>query len=221
MMSKDWQRWLGLAVALAGCASPGIAQTGEEGKGGAALSGAIFTTTEDGTRVDANLYADKCDVYLNGGPDHEGAAGLPEGDYYFQVTTPPAGPPAATLLSTDTIGQRQVHVDSTGRITGVSGAGDHQTGTNQVDGGATIQLCPFLDTTNEGCEYKVWLTPVADYDATMGTFGFTESRSKTDNFKVCPQPGVCGNGIVEGDEECDDGNRIDDDSCSNVCTINF
>jgi cysteine-rich repeat protein len=30
-------------------------------------------------------------------------------------------------------------------------------------------------------------------------------------------PPVCGDGIIEGDEECDDGNTIDDDECSNAC----
>ena len=29
---------------------------------------------------------------------------------------------------------------------------------------------------------------------------------------------VCGNGRVEGKEQCDDGNQIDDDDCSNSCT---
>jgi len=28
---------------------------------------------------------------------------------------------------------------------------------------------------------------------------------------------ICGNGEVEGEEECDDGNEIDDDECSNSC----
>jgi len=28
---------------------------------------------------------------------------------------------------------------------------------------------------------------------------------------------ICGDGVVVGDEECDDGNRIDDDNCSNEC----
>jgi cysteine-rich repeat protein len=35
-----------------------------------------------------------------------------------------------------------------------------------------------------------------------------------------PEPGpVCGDGIVEGDEECDDGNDLDDDDCTNACTL--
>lgn len=30
-------------------------------------------------------------------------------------------------------------------------------------------------------------------------------------------PDCCGNGLVEGEEQCDDGNVVDDDSCSNAC----
>ena len=29
----------------------------------------------------------------------------------------------------------------------------------------------------------------------------------------------CGNGFVEGDEQCDDGNRTDDDACNNICQV--
>ena len=58
----------------------------------AGVSGAIFTTIVDGTIVNANTqYTSKCAVYLNGGPGANapaGAAGLPDGDYFFQVTDP-------------------------------------------------------------------------------------------------------------------------------------
>lgn len=33
-----------------------------------------------------------------------------------------------------------------------------------------------------------------------------------------PQP-VCGNGIVEDGEQCDDGNVVDGDGCSSLCTV--
>jgi len=29
----------------------------------------------------------------------------------------------------------------------------------------------------------------------------------------------CGNGFVEGDEQCDDANRVDDDACNNTCQV--
>jgi cysteine-rich repeat protein len=34
---------------------------------------------------------------------------------------------------------------------------------------------------------------------------------------IVAPPGVCGNGILEPPEECDDSNRRDDDGCSSVC----
>jgi hypothetical protein len=53
-------------------------------------------------------------------------------------------------------------------------------------GSVTVGLAPFGDTSNPGGEYKVWMTPRADFE-TYG--GFVHSRSKTDNFKVvAPEP---------------------------------
>ncbi len=31
---------------------------------------------------------------------------------------------------------------------------------------------------------------------------------------------ICGNGIQEKDEDCDDGNKVDDDECDNKCIAN-
>ena len=41
-------------------------------------------------------------------------------------------------------------------------------------------------------------------------------------FKVCGPadvPAVCGNGVVEGGEECDDGNLVDGDGCDASCSL--
>jgi len=156
------------------------------------LPGAIFTTLEDGSRVNANIFQAKCDVYLDGGPGPNApadAAGLPDGDYYFQVTDPSG----KILLSTDPVENRQFAVAG-GIITGLSGMGNHVTGADIDNGATTIQLCPFDDTPNPGGVYKVWATPVADFagDPTIvdngyspGYFhGFIPAASKTDNFKV-------------------------------------
>jgi len=79
------------------------------------LPGAIFTTLEDGSRVNANIYEAMEDVYLDGGPPQNapsGAAGLPEDDYYFQVTDPSG----KVLLSLDPVKCRRFHVNSYGVI---------------------------------------------------------------------------------------------------------
>jgi hypothetical protein len=143
-------------------------------------SGAIFTTLANGSRVNANIYAAKTDVYLDGGPGAKapaGAAALDEGWYYFQVTEP-AG---KVLLSIDPIENRTFHVNAAGVIDQVA---THVTGVDQDHGALTVQLFPYLDTPNNGGEYKAWVTPVGSYQAGKGNFGFVGKNVKTDNFKV-------------------------------------
>jgi len=147
------------------------------------LPGAIFTTTVDGAIVNENVrYESKEDVYLDGGPGPNApstAAGLPEGDYYFQVTDPSG----KDLLSTDHISCRKIHVNAFGVIDFVyAGTNyEYQNGNNggwypvpcqhnqgvDVDhaalGAITVQLYPYDDTPNKGGVYKAWVTPVGDY----------------------------------------------------------
>ncbi len=169
------------------------------------LPGAIFTTLADGNQVNANIFSAKCDglgVYLDGGPGPNapvGAAGLPDGDYYYQVTEPSG----KTLLSTDPQSFRRFTVSGgiiTSRVA-PQAAGDHDTGVDVDHGAVTVELCPFLDTPNNGGEYKVWVTPVADFSGNAaivdngynpGYFhGFIPAASKTDNFKVKARKSVC------------------------------
>jgi hypothetical protein len=169
----------------------------------AQLSGAIFTTVSNGSEVNANIYPSKDSVFLSGGPPPgapQGAASLPDGTYVFQVTDPSG----KTLLSTDIALCRQFTV-AAGIITGVVNVGgcQHVTGLSIDHGAATVQLVPYLDTPNNGGEYKAWATPVANYlegcsalgvadglsvvdcGTTGGdVHGFIPAHSKTDNFKV-------------------------------------
>jgi hypothetical protein len=168
-------------------------------------TGAIFTTTATGDAVNENHFDSKCAVYLDGGPGPNApanAAGLPDGDYYFQVTDPSG----QTLLNTDPVSNRRFQV-SGGVIVAYTGVGaaPHPAGIDQDHpelGAITIQLatneCPddYLDTPNEGGVYKVWATPVSEFsgdpsnvDNPCGggcSHGFTHNKSKTDNFKVEP-----------------------------------
>src|SRR5215208_5209050 len=133
------------------------------------ISGAIFTTNSDCSGVDLNIYGDKEEVYLNGGPAHPQAAGLPDGYYYVQVTEP------------------------NGALLGTSVGSANQTPVHVTDGGfdQCLQLSDILiknsdssqgydDTTSPGGEYKAWLSTVSTFDNDL---------SKTDNFKVKPQEG--------------------------------
>jgi hypothetical protein len=149
------------------------------------VSGAIFTTDRNSTFVNGNVYDFMEDVYLNGGPRPNApctAAGLPSGEYYFQVTDPSG----SQLLSSDPIEARRVSVFG-GMIIA---APFHNYGVGKCmslnPSNITVQLAPFIPTPNPGGEYKVWMTKVSDYDSTMtkGAFGFIPSKSKTDNFKV-------------------------------------
>lgn len=120
-------------------------------------TGAIWTTDIACGSVNQNNYSSKLDVYLNGGPSG-GGQGLPDGEYYVQVTEPDGA-----LLGTS-VGKTQDTVT--------------------VVGGLFAQcynlygLTEFADTTNPGGVYKVWVS--------MNS-GFPNSDSKTDNFSVGEQ----------------------------------
>jgi hypothetical protein len=101
------------------------------------LSGAIFTTDPQGNRVNQNIYDSKDQVYLQGGPDQQGAH-LPDGLYYYRVTDPSGH----TVLYPE--GYRTVTVAN-----GVFPA---------------TQLAPFTTTPNQGGEYKVWVSRVSTFN---------------------------------------------------------
>ncbi len=193
-MTKNPLRRLALAAAIVSLSS-GLAHAGP-------LPGAIFTTNADGSIVNGNTkYLSKCGltgVWLDGGPPVNApstAAGLPDGEYYFQVTDPSG----KKLLSTDPVNNRCVTIQS-GIMTKncdapAPGPGTHNTAASvDAGGGVVVELCPYLDTPNNGGVYKAWMTPVGDFagDATKvdnlcgnGCFhGFVPASSKTDNFKV-------------------------------------
>jgi hypothetical protein len=143
--------------------------------------GSVYTSDRNGTVVNGNLYKKKSDVYLSGGPGPNApcsAGGLPDGNYYFQVTNPSG----SVLLSQDAITAREVVVQG-GVI--VASVNQQHASRNGPCGSRIVQLIPYLDTTSQGNEYKVWLTRVENWDpAGGGHFGFRSARSKTDNFKV-------------------------------------
>jgi hypothetical protein len=191
-MSAAKNRWIiGASALFAGLA-------GMAASAAPPLPGAIFTTNYDGSIVNGNTkYESKCGltgVWLDGGPGPnapQDAAGLPDGDYYFQVTDPSG----KKLLSTDAVNNRCVTV-SGGIITGNScSVSPHNTNPSvDAGGGIVVELCPYDDTPNNGGVYKAWMTPVGDFvgnpalvDNACGNgcfHGFVPAASKTDNFKV-------------------------------------
>lgn len=167
------------------------------------MPGAIFTTLPDGSRVNANFYEQKEDVYLDGGPGihaPQGAAGLADGCKVYQVTDPPG----KNLLSEDVPWCRRIMV-SGGLITEIITASyetkikgkmtiancTHNQGIDIDHNALTVQLFPYLFTPNRGGEYKTWLTDCDKFtgdwfsmNTDLNNFGFIPSWSKTDNFKV-------------------------------------
>jgi hypothetical protein len=136
------------------------------------LPGAIFTAAAPAapggpcTTVNSNLYALKGDVYVNGGPDHPGAAGLlPNTAYYVQVTDPSGAVLLGTSLQ-NANSQKPVRTNALGNfekcyrlIEIVSFAGQYG----------------YDNTPNLGGVYKLWVSTDPN---------FANNSTKTDNFKV-------------------------------------
>src|SRR5215213_1528169 len=149
----------------------------------APLPGAIFTTDVNCNGTDLNIYASKADVYIDGGPAHVGAAGLPAGEYYVQVTEPDG-----TLLGTSigTTDETPVVVNSSGEFVQCYKLQDI---VRRASNPGPYPVAPdgYDDTTNPGGEYKVWVSRVSN---------FANDETKTDNFKVA-NGGDTGNGLLK------------------------
>src|SRR5439155_1281787 len=165
----------GIAIAFLAIAAVFIAPTALHA---APLPGAIFTTDSICSGVDLNIYGAKADVYLDGGPSHPGAASLPDGDYYVQVTDPSGACVLGTSVGTGN--PTPFHVSNNGtsipciQLCAVLTNGPGACAANGVDAN-----CGYNDTTNPGGEYKVWVSSVATFD---------NNSTKTDNFKVKANP---------------------------------
>lgn len=153
-MARHFSR-LAIAAALMLLAAPAFAQ----------MHGAIFTTTSDGSAVNANIYTSREAVYLNGGPKKAGAAGLPDGTYFVKVTEP-----NGTLLGSSVYRSNQKPV----QVVNGEFADLYQLWSIVNKASATTQQ-GYDATGNNGGEYKVWVSSVSN---------FANNASKTDNFKV-------------------------------------
>jgi hypothetical protein len=158
----------------------------------APVSGAIFTTDSACAGTNVNIYGDKADVYLNGGPAHPGAAGLPDGYYYVQVTGP-EGTQLGTSVGSGT--------DTPVHVTGGEFDQCYQLAAILIK---TSDGTPgYDDTPNPGGEYKVWIS-------TESTFA--NSQTKTDNFKVRGEGETPAQGVLNAKKFYDaNANGIDDD----------
>lgn len=164
-----------LAAFAAACADGGGSPTGSGANNGtgitpggpsANLTGAVFTTDNNCGGTDLNVYQSKDDVYANGGPQNDHAAGLPDGSYYVQVTSPDGMLLGTTVGSAN---ERPAHV--------TNGHFDACYQLSAILIRASNGQPGYDDTPNAGGEYKLWIS---------SDRGFKESETKTDNFKVLP-----------------------------------
>src|SRR4051794_27997181 len=145
---------LGAVVLVLGLLPTGVLAAG--------LTGAVFTTDSPCAGTNVNIFASKDEVYLDGGPAHEGAAGLPNGAYYGQVTEPDG-----TVL-----GQT---VTASIEVSGGSFLHCYQLTAIMFTASSLFLTHGYDDTSNAGGEYKVWVSQDP---------AFANAVSKTDNFKV-------------------------------------
>ncbi|MDX6499298.1 MAG: hypothetical protein QOG23_2558 [Blastocatellia bacterium] len=136
--------------------------------------GAIFTTDTACAGTNVNIFTSKDGVYLNGGPKHPGAAALPDGSYFVQVTDPGGATLLGKSLTADFV------------IFGGIPAACYRLADLVASAGSGFTTNGYDDSPNNGGEYKVWVS----LDST-----FANSNTKTDNFKVkatgcqdCPPP---------------------------------
>jgi hypothetical protein len=172
------QRIIGLAIATAALVlGTATASFGDSTQ----LTGAIFTSNSDCSATNQNIYDSRLDVYLNGGPAHPGAAGLPDGYYYVKVTDPSGTPLLGTSISDGSIVDPTTNPDANNVSVQTSNKPVHVTSGDfdacyqlwQLVYAASDSTQGFDKTTNPGGEYKVWVSDRSDFD-----------NSKTDNFKV-------------------------------------
>ena len=82
----------------------------------------------------------------------------------------------------------------------------------------------IVDVPSEECDLGLGLNGPPPCSATCEIIGrCTQTGGTCKVASDCPNypsEGCCGNSLEEGDEECDDGNSIQDDLCTNACKDN-
>ncbi|MBL8898425.1 MAG: hypothetical protein JNM84_12385 [Planctomycetes bacterium] len=170
-MTRTARRFAGLVAAL--CLS-----------GPLLADGVVYVTNSLGQTVPFTSFDTAPEVYLAAGPGPGqpcNGLGIANGDWYFQVTTFAND----QLLTTDALEHRRVTVQN--------GVFATYVGTRATAPGPCssllLQLMPFTTLPGTNLDYRVWATPVANYDPGLGgVFGFLPEHSRTVVFKVRNAP---------------------------------
>ena len=176
----------------------------------------FFTSSADGTaRTDFDSVRA---AYLNA----SGNLGVAPGDYYFTVNfevCPPGQNQDEYFPELGPLNCRVFGVGANGMITRgtpVELDGNSCNRDNGIDaaGGITIGIFPFEQSVHMCSPIVVRVIPIGGgrHDA-VATLFFNAPPPEQ-----LPVP-VCGNGVVEEGEACDDGNESDHDGCSALCMV--
>jgi cysteine-rich repeat protein len=86
---------------------------------------------------------------------------------------------------------------------------------NGPSGDESVTTTSSSETT-AGVETDSESTTETETDDTETSESETDTGTETETGEPEPDP-ICGNGVIEGPELCDDANEVDDDGCSNAC----
>jgi cysteine-rich repeat protein len=178
----------------------------------------FFTSLESG--VPENGFSNIRDAFL----DANGSLGVAPGDYYFSVTYEVCAPgqnqdqffPEQSPAPCRTFGVGANGTITRGTPVELDGTScGRLRGTDAASGGITLQLMPFEQHPYACGTFVTYVLPAGAIDHptnAVATLFFTAPPPDT----LPPGP-VCGNGVKEDGEHCDDGNEADHDGCSATC----
>jgi len=178
---------------------------------------ALSFRTHNGELVRDNGFAAKGAVFIGTAALDNTKAVRPM-DWMFELRNTDG-----TMVSTDLFGCRGFHVASNGAIDGVAAAtgADGKSCSHIISklpgsGDVLVNLMPFANVkANHGglMVYQVAAAPKAKkFPVAAPMMGTFTVKAATDD-QTC----VCGDGMVEEPEDCDDGNTADGDGCSRDC----
>ena len=170
-----------------------------------ALAGGIYTATETGNTdtTTSSVPASTCDNQSSSGGGN---------DEIWTLVNPVTQPVLITLTAATTF-DGAIRLTSTVCDLATQVPDDIVSG----DSGATSDGCADLHAsgTAERLNYN-WL-PAGTYYLVVD--GFLASSHGAYTFTVRGGGGTCGNGVLDQNERCDDGNNAAGDGCSATCTV--
>ncbi|WP_100793416.1 DUF4215 domain-containing protein [Nannocystis exedens] len=128
--------------------------------------------------------------------------------------------PLALSACPDSAGTSADQGPTTGTTT--SGSTDPTAGDSTTGGPATTSTAPLDPTTTDGATTATGnatgVESSGQLDSTRGPDTTTDTATDASTSSDTGLPNLCGNGVLDDGEHCDDGNFDDLDLCRNDCT---